>query len=252
MSLGLEGARAVVTGGTRGMGAATVRRLVDEGARVVAIARNAAPVPAGVHLVTADLSTADGVEAAAAAALDHLGGLDVLIDNAGQNSPVPAGVLAADDEDWRVNLDTNLLSVVRLDRILVPHLVAQGSGAVVHVSSGAARSPQPNAIPYAAAKAALNAYSTGLATAVGPHGVRVTGVLPGIVENTESYARAAADTGRTVEQIRADLLARLPVPLGRIGTPEEAAEVIVFQASPRASYLTGILVPLDGGLLASR
>jgi NAD(P)-dependent dehydrogenase (short-subunit alcohol dehydrogenase family) len=250
--LGLDGARAVVTGGTRGIGAATVSRLAAAGAHVVAIARGQADVPTGVHLVTADLTTPGGCGAAAAASLERLGGIDVLIDNAGHNNQVPDGVLAATDDDWQANLEANLLSVVRVDRALVPHMTAQGHGAVVHVSSNAARYPQPNGAPYAAAKAALNSYSKSLALACGPHGVRVTAVMPGVIETDAveaSLRRAAERAGRDLDIIREEFSQRLAAPLGRPGKPEEAAELIAFLASPRASYLTGITVSVDGGLL---
>ena len=247
-----SGTRALVTGGTRGIGAATVARLLAGGATVVAVARNDAPVPAGARLVTADLSTSAGAAEAAERALDVLGGLDVLVNNAGSNVQVPDGVLAADDGQWAINLDANLLSAVRLDRALVPVMTAQGYGSVIHVSSGAARFPQANGVPYAAAKAALNAYSKGLANEVGPSGVRVTVVMPGFVETDTMFTRlaeVAERAGRSVEDLRAEIRERFEAPLGRPGRVGEAAELIAFLASPRASYITATQIMLDGGLV---
>lgn len=113
-------------------------------------------------------------------------------------------------------------------------MTAQGHGAVVHVSSNAARSPRSNGAPYAAAKAALNVYSKSLAQACGPHGVRVTAVMPGVIETgaVEASLRQAAErTGRDLDVIREDFRRRLAAPLGRPGQPEEAAELIAFLAS---------------------
>ncbi|WP_236795038.1 oxidoreductase [Amycolatopsis sp. GM8] len=243
--------RALVTGGTRGIGAATVHRLLAGGARVAAVARHAAAVPDGVHLIVADVSAPDGASDAAEQALSFLGGIDVLVNNAGSNISVAEGPLAADDALWEANLDLNLMAAVRLDRLVVPSMVTQGHGTVIHVSSGAARYPQHTGLPYAAAKAALNVYSKGLANAVAPSGVRVVAVMPGFVE-TDSSAVAMQEMadrrGITLEALRADLRERFSGPLGRPGRGEEAAEVIAFLASSRASYLTGIQVPLDGGL----
>ena len=131
-------------------------------------------------------------------------------------------------------------------------MVAQGHGSVIHVSSAAARSPQVDSVPYAAAKAALNAYSKGLATAVAPSGVRVVAVLPGLVstDTRDDRLREAAErSGRPIAELRDAFEGRFPTPLGRHGRVEEIAELIAFLASSRASYLTGTQVVVDGGLL---
>jgi NAD(P)-dependent dehydrogenase (short-subunit alcohol dehydrogenase family) len=248
----LAGLRALITGGTRGIGAATVTRFLAGGARVVTVARREAAVPPGAHLVTADLAAPAGASIVAEQALDVLGGIDVLVNNAGSNIQTRGGLLGAGDALWQANLELNLLSVVRLDRHVVPLMAAQSHGCVIHVSSGAARYPaQPDGVPYAAAKAALNVYSKGLANAVGASGVRVVTVMPGFVQTDSSAARLqelADDRGITVEALRAELHERFGGALRRAGRGDEAAEVIAFLASSRASYLTGSQIALDGGI----
>ena len=184
--------------------------------------------------------------------MELLGGVAVLVDNAGVNEPAPAGPLSADEPSWAVSLDANLLSAVRLDRLVVPTMVEQGHGCVIHVSSAAARFPQPDSVPYAAAKAALTAYSKGLATAVAPSGVRVVAIMPGLVttDTREDRMREAAErSGRPVADLRNAFEGRFPTPLGRHGRVDEVAELIAFLASSRASYLPGTQVVVDGGLL---
>jgi NAD(P)-dependent dehydrogenase (short-subunit alcohol dehydrogenase family) len=276
----LSGARVLVTGGTRGIGAATVRRLAAAGARVVAAARTlpeptvpeltvpeptfpeptvpeptvpAWPDDGSCRFVAADVGTADGVAALAAQALDLLGGIDIVVSNAGSQTHRPEGILGFSDEDWQRDLDINLLSAVRLDRALLPTMIAQGrGGAIIHVGSNAARMPRPASLPYTAAKAALTAYSKGLARQAGPHGIRVNVVLPGLIrtEALDTRMTALADqTGATAETVLENTIAALAIPLERAGTADDVAQLITFLASPAAAYLTGSQFTVDGGAL---
>jgi hypothetical protein len=166
-----EGRRVLVTGGSQGTGRATVRRFLDAGARVMTAARRMPEDPGGAEFVAADLSTAEGTAALAAAALDRLGGVDVLVHVLGGSGAPGGGFAALTDDHWRAELDLNLMPAVRLDRLLVPAMVARGAGVVIHVSSIQRRLPLPDSTTaYAAAKAALTTYSKALSKEVGPKG----------------------------------------------------------------------------------
>jgi NAD(P)-dependent dehydrogenase (short-subunit alcohol dehydrogenase family) len=248
---GLAGLRVLVTGGSRGLGAATARRFAAAGATVLTASRSAPPEDLPATFVPADLATADGVAALARRVLDSVGGVDVLVDNAGAASS-PAPTLERSDESWRADLEMNLLSAVRLDRALVPGMVERGSGVVVHVSSIASRLPQRTEASYAAAKAALNAYSRELATEVGEHGVRVVCVLPGFVatEGAVAHLRRMADQqGVGADEVQQQIADHLNVPMGRPGDPDDVADMIAFLASGRARWLTGAQFRVDGGIL---
>jgi NAD(P)-dependent dehydrogenase (short-subunit alcohol dehydrogenase family) len=240
----LSGQRVLVTGGTRGIGAATAHALADAGAKVLVSARTV-PSDSPVPVIPADMSKHDEIDSLAQEVLARLGGIDVVISNVGGQIR-RSGVLQFSDEDWQQELNLNLLSAVRLDRALVPAMIAQRSGAIVHISSGAARLARPTSLPYSASKAALNAYSKGLANELGAHGIRVNVVSPGLI-STSRIAELASEQGTDSESLTSQIAESLAIPLGRAGTAEEAAQLILFLVSPAASYLTGSQFMIDGG-----
>jgi NAD(P)-dependent dehydrogenase (short-subunit alcohol dehydrogenase family) len=257
MSPGLEltGRRALVTGGTRGIGAAVVGALHVAGARVVTTARTLPGEPAqGVRYLAADLSTAEGASAVALAALEHLGGIDILVNVVGGSGAPGGGFAALDDAQWSNALNQNLMPAVRLDRALLPSMIAQRSGVIIHVTSIQRVLPLPEStIAYAAAKAALSTYSKALSKEVTPKGVRVVRVSPGWVETEAAVAlaeRLAAHAGTDYEggkQIIMDSLGGIP--LGRPAKPGEVADLIAFLVSPRAASITGAEYVIDGGTI---
>jgi NAD(P)-dependent dehydrogenase (short-subunit alcohol dehydrogenase family) len=235
------------------MGEAIVRRLAAGGARVATTARS--PLPEGLVVdlfVQADLSTREGVDTVVREVRDRLGGVDILVDNVGGSSAPGGGVLALGDEDWQDAIDTNLFAAVRLDRGLLPGMLKQGSGVIIHVSSIQRRLPLFEAtLAYAAAKAALTTYSKGLSKEVGPKGIRVNTVAPGYIETTAAQrlvVRLAEEAGTDEGAARQGLMDSLGgIPIGRPGRPEEVAELIAFLVSDRAASIHGSEYVIDGG-----
>lgn len=255
--LQLNGLRAVVTGGTLGLGAAVVKALADAGARVMTSARTAPTQPIeGVTYVTADLSTAEGTGHLAQAVLQAWGGIDILINVLGGSKSPGGGFAGLSDEHWFAELNLNLMPAVRMDRALLPAMLAQGAGVIIHVSSIQRMLPLPESTTaYAAAKAALTTYSKSLAREVTPKGVRVLSVAPGWIETEASVAfaeRLAANAGTDYEggkKIAMDWLGGIPV--GRPAKPQEVADLITFLASPRSASIAGSEYRIDGGTVAT-
>ncbi len=265
MDLELDGKIAVVTGGSKGIGLATTRTLLAEGARVVAASRRpgtALESLAGPDLlhVAVDLMDPAAPAEVVAAAVRAFGGVDVLVNNVG--GPPPGATLprfsfmAGDDADWQSMFELNLFSAVRAVRAAVPCMLERGGGAVVNVSTGSARAPGAMNADYAAAKAGLTVLTKALSEEYAPQGIRVNTVSPGPVRTPWwTDEGGAADVLAAAFGTDRDSLLTTVAPeamhlsTGRRVDPQEVADVIVLLASPRSASTTGADVAVDAGFL---
>ena len=252
-SLDLEGHRALVTGGTQGLGQAIVGTLREAEVKVLTTARRPPSALAeGIQFVAADLSTAEGCVAVAEVVRDRLGGVEIIVHVVGGSSAQAGGFAVLDDAEWYRALNQNLLPAVRLDRALLPEMIAQGSGVVIHITSIQRAMPLPEATTaYAAAKAALSTYSKSLSKEVSSKGVRVIRVSPGWIETEAAVGlvnRIAAQNNIDFAAAQRRLMDSLGgIPLGRPAKPQEVADLVAFLASPRAASITGVEYIIDGG-----
>jgi 3-oxoacyl-[acyl-carrier protein] reductase len=247
MDLGLAGRRALVTGGTKGIGRAIVTTLAAEGAHVAFCARNSADVADtvaelavhGVQIVGRSVDVADGpaLKAFVAAAAEALGGLDILVPN------VSALAIANDEAAWRVGFETDMMGTVNAVDVALPFLEKSDCGSIVIISSVSGREIDFAAGPYGAFKAALIHYAQGLANKFAAKGIRANTVSPGNTYFT-------GGVWHKIEQDKPDLFrAALALnPTGRMAAPEEIARAAVFLASPAASFITGTNLVVDGAL----
>ena len=243
--------RALVTGGTKGLGEAVVARLTEMGAKVLNVARSC-PQPADGTFVAADVATAAGCATVVDAVSRHLGGVDIIVHIVGGSLAPAGGFAVLDDDEWQKEIDLNLMPAVRLDRALLPAMIKKGSGVIVHVTSIQRQMPLPKStLAYAAAKAALSNYSKGLSKEVGPKGIRVVRVAPGWIETSAATAlvsRLAVEAGSDERTARQYLMESLGgIPIGRPAKPNEVADLIAFLVSPRAGFITGSEYVIDGG-----
>ncbi|MDX2208862.1 MAG: SDR family oxidoreductase [Sphingopyxis sp.] len=244
--------RVLVSGGTKGLGRATVERFLAGGASVITAARAIRDTIKGVEYVQADLTTVEGSEALAKAAIERLGGIDIVAHVVGGSSSPAGGFSALTDEHWLAELNLNLLATVRLDRLLIPQMIERGAGNVVHVTSIQSILPLPESTTgYASAKAALRTYSKSISKEIGPKGVRVNAVSPGwiITDSTADFLKLLQDaSGGTIEDARQSVLDALGgIPIGRGAKSEEVADLIAYLASDRAAAIHGAEFIIDGG-----
>lgn len=252
INLDLTGRKAIVTGASKGIGAATVRLLADHGASVAFCARGAdavdelASYSEQIHGYVADMADADSTTNFLAAVDRDLGAADILVNNVGASPS--RNFLYMSDQDWEDLHQLNLMSAVRCTRHVLPAMREQKWGRVVMISTTGALYPGAALIDYAATKAAMIATGKALAGKYGRDGVLVNTVLPGLI-HTPMWDRAAGEvadaTGRTAEDVMA--ANSKGVPVGRYGTPDEVATAVVFLCSEAASYINGHALHVDGG-----
>ena len=248
------GKRVLVSGSTKGLGRATIDRFLASGAHVITAARTIKDPIKGVEYVQANLTTPEGCEALAKAALERLGGIDILAHVIGGSASPAGGFAALTDEHWLAELNLNLLATVRLDRLLIPQMLERGAGVVVHVTSIQSVLPLPESTTgYAAAKAALRTYSKSISKELGPKGVRVNAVSPGwiMTEATGDFlGMLQAANGGTIEDARQSVLDALGgISIGRGAEPEEGADLIAYLAADRAAAIHGAEFVIDGGTI---
>jgi len=269
MDLHLTNKVALVTGASKGIGAAIAWELASEGADIAMCARGArelgdqaeriAALGRQVVAVPADVATAAGVDSVVEAARATFGRVDILVNNAG-GAPGPGGFMNLRDEHWQAAWELNVMSAVRFCRALIPGMVERRWGRVINIASTSAREPDIVVCAYNSAKAALLALSKTLANAYAKDGVLVNCVLPGLTRTPAvetSAAKRLRERGESVDGLSADelvaryYLPRRPLPVGRLGTPEDLAAVVAFLASDRASWISGAALNVDGGWVKS-
>ncbi len=255
MQVDLKGRVALVTGASKGIGAACAREFARAGATVVCVARDAARLEAAVaalrgeglaaHAMAADLTDAAQAEAVVARVEREVGPIDVLLNSAGAAKRYAPGELGA--AAFRQGMDAKYFSTMHVLEPAVRAMAARGRGAVVNVIGQGGRVASPMHIPGGSANAALMLATVGYARAYAHRGIRVNGINPGLTRTDrveEGLAVTARASGRSRDDVFADEIAKIP--MGRMGEPEEVARVALFLASDAASYVSGAIVPMDG------
>ncbi|MGN6378625.1 MAG: SDR family oxidoreductase [Gaiellales bacterium] len=249
MDLGLDGTSAVVCGASSGMGLAIARALAAEGCAVTMVARDAARLEAAAESVAGSLSVAgdvrdlEALEQAVQRTMDAHGRLDIVVNNAG--GPPPGTFESTPPDAWPAAFELSVHSAVRLTRLALPHLRASGRGRVINITSWSVREPIPNLLLSNAVRPAVVGWAKSLAQELGPDGITVNTIAPGKIDTPRAqelwHSQPDPEAAR-----RADLAA---IPARRLGSPEEIGAVVTFLCSTHAAYVSGVVLPVDGGAL---
>ena len=247
---------ALVCAASRGLGRACAEALARDGVRVAICARGSAALAETAAAITAaggqvlaleaDLRRGDDIARTVAATVDAFGGLDILVTNTG--GPPSGPFMSIDERAWTDAIDSLLLSVVRLCRAAIPHMQARGGGRIIHVTSISVKQPVEGLVLSNALRSAVTSLAKTLSVELAPQNILVNCVAPGYTRTDrviELAGQAAAREGTTADVIQERTIAKIPI--GRMGEPAEFAEVVRFLASPAASYVTGVTIPVDGG-----
>src|SRR5687768_5037778 len=259
MDLGLKDKRAFVAGSSRGLGFATALTLAHEGCKVAVNSREEEKAKAAAEKITnetdtqafgiaGDVSDAEMADTLITSAVDALSGLDILITNAG--GPPAGSFELFDEETWQKAVDTSFMSHVRLIRAALPHLRKSSAASVLTVTSYTVKQPIPNLVLSNSIRAATVGLTKSLALELGKDNIRFNSILPAWTQTErveELMAFRAKNNNTTIEEQIAQLTAEIP--LGRMGQPQEFANAAVFLVSPAASFIHGVMLPVDGGII---
>ena len=258
MDLGLKEKVALVAASSKGLGRASAEAIAAEGGRVTICARSRETLnqthdemtAAGydVLAIQADMSNAKDVEKVVRQTIETYGGLHILVTNAG--GPPPGYFPDFDDSEWEAAVNLTLMSTVRLIRTALPHMRAAGWGRIINITSISVKEPVDNLVLSNSIRAAVHGLAKTLANQIAGDGITVNNIMPGytLTDRVYQLARARAEEqGKTLEEVIDNL--GNPVPIGRVGQPDEFGALVAFLASERAAYINGVSIPVDGGYI---